>query len=87
MQIVPGTWQWIQQQLAGHGLSPGSATDNVRGGVLLLHSLLSLTGSDSMAAAGYYQGLASIRAHGVYPSTQRYVNDVISLESQFAGGG
>jgi LysM repeat protein len=87
MQIVPGTWQWIQQQLAGGSLSPESAADNVRGGVLLLHSLLSLTGSDSMAAAGYYQGLASVRAHGLYPSTQRYVNDVMSLESQFGGGG
>jgi LysM repeat protein len=87
MQIVPGTWQWIQQHMAGGSLSPDSATDNVRGGVLLLHSLLSLTGSDSMAAAGYYQGLASVRAHGLYPSTQQYVRNVLALQSQFGGGG
>jgi LysM repeat protein len=87
MQIVPSTWQWIQQNLAGNSLAPASAADNVRGGVLLLHSLLSLTGSDSMAAAGYYQGLASIRAHGLYPGTRRYVNSVMALQQQFGGGG
>jgi LysM repeat protein len=87
MQIVPSTWSWIQSRLAAGSLSPSSAADNVRGGVLLLHSLLSLTGSPSMAAAGYYQGLASIRDHGLYPSTQHYVNDVMSLEQHFAAGG
>jgi LysM repeat protein len=86
MQIVPSTWQWIQQNMAGGSLAPASAADNVRGGVLLLHSLLSLTGSDSMAAAGYYQGLASIRQHGLYPDTKRYVNSVMALAQRFGGG-
>ncbi len=87
MQIVPSTWQWIQQNEADDSLAPASAADNVRGGVLLLRSLLSLTGSESMAAAGYYQGLASIRAHGLYPSTEHYVANVMALAGQFAGGG
>ncbi|HWD63576.1 MAG TPA: LysM peptidoglycan-binding domain-containing protein [Solirubrobacteraceae bacterium] len=86
MQIVPSTWQWIQQNMAGNSLAPASATDNVRGGVLLLRSLLSVTGSDSMAAAGYYQGLSSIRAHGLYPDTQQYVNSVMDLQQRFGGG-
>lgn len=86
MQIVPSTWQWIQQNMAGGSLQPASASDNVRGGVLLLHSLLSLTGSDSMAAAGYYQGLASIKAHGILPQTQQYVNSVMALAQRFGGG-
>ncbi|HTP22495.1 MAG TPA: LysM peptidoglycan-binding domain-containing protein [Solirubrobacteraceae bacterium] len=89
MQILPGTWEWIQHSLdtGGPPLAPASATDNVRGGVLLLHSLLSSTGGDSaMAAAGYYQGLPSVLQHGVYPSTQNYVNNVLALEHQFGGG-
>lgn len=87
MQIMPGTWNWIQRTLtAGTALSPSSAADNVKGGVLLLHSLLAATGSDSMAAAGYYQGLSSVQQHGMYPDTQQYVNDVMSLERQFGGG-
>jgi LysM repeat protein len=90
MQILPGTWAWIQHALdtGGPPLAPASAVDNVRGGVLLLHSLLGSTGGDSaMAAAGYYQGLPSVQQNGVYPSTQTYVNDVLALERQFGGGG
>jgi LysM repeat protein len=89
MQILPGTWQWIQNTLnPGPPLAPASAADNVRGGVLLLHSLLSATGGDpAMAAAGYYQGLPSVQQNGMYPSTQQYVQDVLALEHQFGGGG
>jgi N-acetylmuramoyl-L-alanine amidase len=88
MQILPGTWQWIQSDLnQGAPLEPASATDNVRGGVLLLHSLLTATGGDpALAAAGYYQGLPSVQQNGMYPSTQQYVQDVLSLEHQFGGG-
>ncbi len=88
MQILPGTWQWIQQSLdSGAPLAPASAADNVRGGVLLLHSLLNSTGGDpSMAAAGYFQGLPSVQQHGLYPETQQYVNSVLALERRFGGG-
>jgi soluble lytic murein transglycosylase-like protein len=87
MQILPGTWNWIQRTLtAGSTLSPYSAADNVRGGTLLLHSLLAATGSESMAAAAYYQGLSSVQRHGMYSDTQQYVNDVMSLASRFGGG-
>jgi soluble lytic murein transglycosylase-like protein len=90
MQILPGTWTWIQHTLdtGGPPLAPASAADNVRGGVLLLHSLLNSTNGDpAMAAAGYYQGLPSVIQNGVYPSTQSYVHDVLSLERQFGSGG
>jgi N-acetylmuramoyl-L-alanine amidase len=89
MQILPGTWEWIQHSLdtGGPPLAPASAADNVRGGVLMLHSLLDATGGDpALAAAGYYQGLPSVDAHGIYPSTQSYVNNVLALERQFGGG-
>jgi LysM repeat protein len=87
MQILPGTWEWIQRSLtAGQPLAPASAADNVRGGVLLLRSLLNSTGgSSSMAAAGYYQGLSSVQQHGLYSDTQRYVNNVMSLQRHFGG--
>ena len=88
MQILPGTWDWIQRSLtAGMALAPASAADNVRGGVLLLHSLLAATGGDpAMAAAGYYQGLPSVRQNGLYSDTQQYVNTVMALRAQFGGG-
>jgi LysM repeat protein len=89
MQILPGTWAWIQNTLAQGGppLAPASAADNVRGGVLMLRSLLNSTGGDpALAAAGYYQGLPSVQQNGMYSSTQQYVNDVLALRSQFGGG-
>ena len=89
MQILPGTWQWIQHSLdtGGPPLAPASAADNVRGGVLMLHSLLGATGGDpAMAAASYFQGLPSVQQHGLYPDTQRYVQSVLALQRQFGGG-
>ncbi len=87
MQIEPGTWSYIGQNLAGPPpLSSASATDNVRAGTLLLHSLLNQTGGNAaMAAAAYYQGLPSIQKQGVLPSTQQYVNDVMALQQRFGG--
>ena len=79
--------EWIQNSLnVGAPLSPASATDNVRGGVLMLRSLLNSTGGDAaLAAAGYYQGLSSVQQYGMYSDTQQYVNDVMSLMHQFGG--
>ena len=55
--------------------------------MLLLHSLLEATGDNqSLAAAGYYQGLPSVLENGTYPSTQQYVNDVEALQERFGGG-
>lgn len=88
MQIMPSTWSWIGQHLAGpEPLSPTSATDNIRAGSLLLHALLNATGGDAaMAVAGYYQGLQSVRRNGVFADTQAYVNNVMSLQQRFGGG-
>jgi soluble lytic murein transglycosylase-like protein len=87
MQILPETWRWIDQELAGSTrLAPASAASNVRGGVLLLHSLLESTGGDpSLAAAGYFQGLESVRHEGEAPETEEYVNNVLALQHQFGG--
>jgi LysM repeat protein len=85
MQILPGTWNYINETLAGPTpLEPASATSNVRGGVLLLHSLLNSTGGNpGLAAAGYYQGLPSVLENGELPSTQQYVGNVLALQQQF----
>jgi LysM repeat protein len=84
MQIEPGTWSYINSILTpGSPLDPSSAADNVRAGALYLRSLEAQTGSEQLAAASYYQGLASVRRYGLFPSTEQYVNDVMSLQ---AGG-
>jgi soluble lytic murein transglycosylase-like protein len=86
MQVMPGTWTWVQQNLAARRLDPSSATDNVHAGTLYLRQLLRETGGDpATAAAGYYQGLASVRKIGMLPETQRYVANVMALRSRFGG--
>ena len=87
MQIIPATWSSIGQELAGATpLAPASAASNVRGGVLLLRSLLKATGGDSaLATAAYYQGLASVREQGQEPATEQYVENVLALRQQFGG--
>jgi soluble lytic murein transglycosylase-like protein len=86
MQVMPGTWDWVQANLARRHLDPSSAIDNVGAGVLYLGHLLGETGGDpAMAAAGYYQGIGSVRNIGMLPETQRYVANVMALRSRFGG--
>ncbi len=89
MQIMPGTWNWIGSDLnrGGTPLSPASALDNVRGGVIMLHALLGATGgNEAETAAGYYQGLGSVQRYGMYSDTKQYVRDVLALNHRFGGG-
>ena len=86
MQITPGTWQFIQGQLASRRLNPASAGDNVEAGVTYLGQLLRDTGGDeTAAAAGYYQGLSSVRRVGMMPETRRYVANVMALRARYGG--
>jgi N-acetylmuramoyl-L-alanine amidase len=86
MQVLPGTWDWVQQNIAKRQLDPGNAIDNVGAGVLYLGRLLQESGGDpAMAAAGYYQGLASVKRIGMLPETKRYVDNVLALRGRFGG--
>ena len=85
MQVTPGAWQWVEQNLSGP-LDPSSPQDNVRAGSAYLGQLLRDTGGDErMAVAAYYQGLGSVQSQGVLPETQRYVDNVMALRSRFGG--
>jgi soluble lytic murein transglycosylase-like protein len=86
MQVMPGTWKWVQANLAKGRLDPASPQHNVRAGVLYLRSLLRTAGGDpATAAAGYYQGPSSVARIGMLPETRRYVDNVLALRSRFGG--
>jgi LysM repeat protein len=86
MQVMPGTWDYVEENLAGRPLDPNSASDNIHAGVMYLKRLLTDAGGDENAAiAGYYQGLASVRERGMYDDTARYVDNVQALRSRFGG--
>ena len=85
MQVMPGTWDWIEQNLSGP-LDPTSPQDNVKAGSLYLRQLLEDTGGDErMAVAAYYQGLGSVQQDGLFPETEQYVNNVMALKGRFGG--
>jgi LysM repeat protein len=87
MQVMPGTWDFVQHNLAGgQQLDSNSAADNVNAGVMYLRHLLDESGGDESAAiAGYYQGLSSVRNRGMFDDTKRYVANVQALRSRFGG--
>ena len=86
MQVMPGTWSWVQDNLSDRRLDPNSANDNVHAGVMYLKQLLADTGGDENAAiAGYYQGLGSVRSRGLFDDTKSYVSNVQALRSRFGG--
>ena len=86
MQIMPGTWDYVQHNLSSAALDPSSASDNVRAGSLYLASLLRETGGDvPTAVAAYYQGLGSVRQRGMYDDTKQYVANVLALRGRFGG--
>src|SRR6185295_7356157 len=88
MQVMPGTWDYVQHNLAGgRALDPNSATDNVHAGVMYLKRLIDDAGGDENAAiAGYYQGLSSVQSRGMFDDTKQYVDNVQALRSRFGGG-
>jgi N-acetylmuramoyl-L-alanine amidase len=84
MQILPGTWSFIQDRLAERPLDPSAPVENVHAGVMYLEQLVRDTGGDEAAAvASYYQGLSSVRNRGLLPDTERYVQNVMALRGRF----
>jgi LysM repeat protein len=86
MQVLPGTWSWVQENLAQRQLDPNSPLENVQAGVMYLGQLVEdMNGDEALAAASYYQGYSSVRRIGLLPETQRYVANVMALRSRFGG--
>lgn len=88
MQILPGTWSWVEGNIARRRIDPTSPRENVHVGVMYLDRLIRDTGGDvTRGVAGYYQGPASVSRNGLLPDTQRYVGNVMALRSRFGGSG
>lgn len=81
MQLMPYTATWLSS-LDGRPLDRMQAADNIRGGVTLLR-FLTRAADLKTAIAGYYQGLASVRAHGLRADTKAYVSRVLALRSGY----
>jgi murein DD-endopeptidase MepM/ murein hydrolase activator NlpD len=85
MQIMPGTAQYLQDEVIGYPLNyDTSAYDNIKMGTKYLSLLLDATGGDEhLAVASYYQGLAPTQAGVFYPDTQDYVNMIFRVRDAY----
>ena len=79
MQLLPGTWKWIDEALL-RTATPRTYDGNVRVGVRYLRWLLDEFGGDvRLALAGYYQGAQAVRDRGLFEDTKRYVAIILKL--------
>ncbi|HEY4279175.1 MAG TPA: transglycosylase SLT domain-containing protein [Conexibacter sp.] len=85
MQVMPDTWQYVQDTLGTGPLDPGDPLANVTAGSAYLGHLLSQSGDTATAIASYYQGPGSVASVGILPDTQRYVDNVLALQGRFGG--
>lgn len=83
MQVIPTSGDWASD-LVGRELNLLDPRDNVVAGVAILRQLVASAPDLPTAIAGYYQGLAGVKRHGMYPDTRRYVANVQTLMSRFA---
>jgi LysM repeat protein len=87
MQLLPDTAEWGLEYLAPDAVKwETSTSDNVRLGTAVFAHMLAQAGWDvELALAYYYQGWYSIELFGVFEETYLYVENVLSLASEFRG--
>jgi len=83
MQVMRYTGTYLANDVVHRSLDLFNAQDNVTAGVALLSVLTNEASSTRQAVAGYYQGLQSVRDHGMYRSTKQYVANVMALRARF----
>lgn len=84
-QVLPITATFVSDVLlSGTDLDPYVPEENIQLSARYLRYLLDNAGSVRLAVASYYQGLTATRQHGVYRSSEFYVDGILSLRSRFA---
>jgi LysM repeat protein len=82
-QVLPITADFVSDNLIGAKLDPRVPEENIRLSARFLRYLLDNTGDTRLAVAAYYQGLTATRQHGIFRSSQFYVEGIISLQTRF----
>ena len=79
MQVLPSTRRYVETMLL-HRHVRRTVSGGIQIGVVYLRHLLhEFDGNESLALAGWVQGPASVRRHGVYAGTRRFVANVLAL--------
>jgi peptidoglycan hydrolase-like protein with peptidoglycan-binding domain len=82
MQILPTTWDWVEDALIGKPV-PKTTAGNVQVGLAYLRHLLdSFGGDERLALAGWYQGEHAVRERGLFDETKPFVANVLALKQR-----
>jgi soluble lytic murein transglycosylase-like protein len=79
MQVEPATAGEAGPALLGRVVDIEDPYDNADVGVAILRKDLDAFGSPPQALAAYYQGPTSLKADGMFPDTQQYVQGILDL--------
>ena len=82
MQVEPATAQEAGPALLGRAVDIRDAYDNADVGTAVLKEDLAAFHDLTMALAAYYQGPTSLRANGMFPETQQYVQGILDLAAR-----
>jgi N-acetylmuramoyl-L-alanine amidase len=84
-QLEPSTVRTLRVTLGDPTLTSSNLSDNIEMAAAYLHQLLAQTGGNqSLALAGYYQGLVSVRQHGMMASTVQYAHGILAFVPSFS---
>ncbi len=82
MQVMPGTWSFVQSSLIGHPV-PRTTSGNIQVGVVYIrHLYRSFNGNVRLAVAAYNQGPGSLRQRGMYRETRQFVRNVLAMRGR-----
>ena len=82
--MLPITADFVSDVLIGETLDPLVPEENIRLSIRYLRYLLDETDDVRLAIASYYQGLTATRRHGIYTSSEFYVDGIIALRDRFS---
>ncbi len=83
LQVMPGTGAWAGPTLLHRRVDLHRPVDNAEVGAALLRYYLDQLHDPRLALAAYYQGLAAVRQHGIFPSSRTYVEGIWRLRNLF----
>ena len=84
MQVEPATAQEAGPALLGRSVDITDAYDNADVGTAVLKQNFNAFHDPAMALAAYYQGPTSLRAYGMFPDTQQYVQGILDLAARMS---
>jgi len=82
MQVQPETAKEAGPALLGHEVDLDDPYDNADVGVAILRQELDAVNGPANGLAAYYQGPTSLKADGMFPDTQQYVEGILDLASR-----